>query len=250
MPRRLLLRRWRSFSPSTSMKLVALISIFSGTAPFRQEKCCMAGVGAPCGLHATETHHRSRYKSAPFGINVAFRKSAGLLRSTPQSGATRMERLGKAMADTRPATGDEGLPVSFTGLALQRCQMVLQADPHDVRTWPTPSLDATREGLRARRLAASTSDKAEITQLAPTQPSARREALANVSEPIAAPAEKPRNWNDAFSESAIGATFAPAMLMSRACWAGKNAHADTPHTAIASRRGTRRRRRQKGGARR
>ena len=60
-----------------------------------------------------------------------------------------------------------------------------------------------------------------------------------VSEPRAAPVEKPRNWNDAFRESATGATFTPAMLMSRACWAGKNAHADTPHRAIASRIGAR-----------
>lgn len=59
--------------------------------------------------------------------------------------------------------------------------------------------------------------------------------MANVSEPSAAHIEKPRNWNDAFSESATGATFTPAMLMSLACWAGKNDHADMPHTAIASR---------------
>src|SRR5258705_13998344 len=99
-----------------------------------------------------------------------------------------------------------------------------------------------RQGVtafRSRWLAVNTSDKAATTQLAPTQPSARGEAFANVSEPSAAPVEKPRNWNDAFSESATGATFVPAMLMSRACWAGKNDHADTPHRAIASRIGTR-----------
>src|SRR6516165_7871312 len=97
----------------------------------------------------------------------------------------------------------------------------------------------TGDRLRARRHAANASDRAAITQIAPTQPSARGEALAKVNEPRAAPDEKPRNWNDAFSESATGATFRPAMLMSRACWAGKNDHADTPHTAIASRIGAR-----------
>src|SRR5439155_25609236 len=80
-------------------------------------------------------------------------------------------------------------------------------------------------------------DSAATTQLAPTQPSARAEALANVGEPRAAPVEKPRNWNEAFSESATGATFAPAIPMSHACWAGKNDHADTPQSAIASRIG-------------
>src|SRR6516165_2540328 len=93
----------------------------------------------------------------------------------------------------------------------------------------------TGDRLRARRHAANASDRAAITQIAPTQPSARDEALANVSEPRAAPDEKPRNWNDALSESATGATFTPAMLMSRACWTGKNDHADTPHMAMASR---------------
>src|SRR6202007_1439772 len=98
---------------------------------------------------------------------------------------------------------------------------------------------ATKDELGARRLAAHTRHSATTTQLAPTQPSARGEAFAKVREPRAAPAEKLRNWNDAFSESATGATLTPAMPMSRACWAGKNDHADTPHTAIASRIGAR-----------
>src|SRR6516225_3398627 len=97
----------------------------------------------------------------------------------------------------------------------------------------------TGDRLRARRHAANASDRAAITQIAPTQPSARGEALANVSEPRAAPDEKPRNWNDALSESATGATFTPAMLMSRACWAGKNDQADTPQSAIAKKIGAR-----------
>jgi hypothetical protein len=47
------------------------------------------------------------------------------------------------------------------------------------------------------------------------------------------------NWNEAFRESATGATVTPAMLMSRTCCAGKKDQADTPHRAIASRIGAR-----------
>ena len=55
------------------------------------------------------------------------------------------------------------------------------------------------------RLVAKTSSKDATILLAPTQPSARGEAFANVIEPSAAPIEKPMYWKDAFSESATGA---------------------------------------------
>ena len=42
-------------------------------------------------------------------------------------------------------------------------------------------------------------------------------ASLNVTEPSAAPSEKPRNMKEALSESTIGATLIPAMPISRVC---------------------------------
>ena len=79
---------------------------------------------------------------------------------------------------------------------------------------------------------------AASSHAAPTNPRLRGPTCRSEKPPSAAPSEKPRYMNDAFSESATGADGTPTISMSRVCCAGKNAHEDIPQRAMAASTGT------------
>src|SRR5258708_33119376 len=90
-----------------------------------------------------------------------------------------------------------------------------------------------------RRIATTIRSSENTTHVAPTQPRASGPPWTRAIEPSAAPSEKPMNIEDAFRESATGATLTPASAISLACCAAKKAQADTPQPAIATSTGTR-----------
>src|SRR5258708_23716274 len=90
-----------------------------------------------------------------------------------------------------------------------------------------------------RRIATTIRSSENTTHVAPTQPRASGPPWTRVIEPSAAPSENPMNIEDAFRESATGATLTPASALTLACCAGQKAQADTPQTAIATTTGTR-----------
>src|ERR671926_180889 len=91
---------------------------------------------------------------------------------------------------------------------------------------------ASRDWFTSNNVSAASS------HVAPTKPRWRGLTWRSEKLPSAAPTEKPRYMNDAFKESATGAAGTPTISMSRVCCAGKNAHEDIPHRAIAASTGT------------